>query len=97
MTVAPCARGFRPNDPTAGDRATTERARISFTLKEGGDKGRPLWVRIEEVPPGPPVLTAGDAFLGLVFREDVPFEEAQDMVGRMNRMLSNLSYTKFIT
>lgn len=89
--------GFRPNDPTASDRATTDRTPVTFTLKEDGNKGRPLWIMIEQDSPGLPVLTAGDAFLGLVFREGVTFEEAKGMAAQMRRMLACLTYTKSIT
>jgi hypothetical protein len=56
-----------------------------------------LWIWIEEGCPGLPVLVAGDAYLGLVFREGVTFEEAKDLTGRRHRMLAVLTYTKFIT
>ena len=88
---------FRPNDPTASDRATTDRTNVTFTLKEGGDKGLPLWITIEEYAPGLPVLTAGNGHLGLVFREGVTFEEAKGMAAQMRRMLACLTYTKLIT
>ena len=89
--------GFGPTDPTAGDRAYTDEAACSFTFKEGPDEGRPLWVMIEQAPPGLPVLQAGDAFLGLTFKESVSFDEARRLAREMDRMLCGISYTKFIT
>ena len=87
--------GLGPDDPTAGDRADTHHATVSFALKEG-PRGEP-WIMIEEDQPGLPVLKHGDVFLGLEFREGVSFEEAQRFTAEMRRMLGVLSYTKFDT
>lgn len=87
--------GFGPDDRTAGDRATTDGTRVTFTLKEG-PRGEPK-VMIEEDEPGLPVLRAGNAFLMIHFREGVAFKEEQDFVEQMRRMFDELTYTKFIT
>jgi hypothetical protein len=87
--------GLGPNDPTAGDRAHTDHTPIRFTLKEHGD-GEP-WVMLEEEEPGLPVLKFGDAFLGLSFRPEIPFAEAEKFAHEMERMFDTLSYTKFDT
>jgi len=87
--------GLGPNDPTAGDRAHTDHTGVRFTLKEGG--GGESWVMLEEDPPGLPVLRFGDAFLGLHFRSDVSFADAQRFAHEMERMFDTLAYTKFDT
>ena len=51
----------------------------------------------EEGQPGLPVLRFGDAFLGLRFRDDVSFADAQRFTAEMRRMFDTLSYTKFVT
>jgi hypothetical protein len=87
--------GLRPDDPTAGDRATTDYTRATFTIKEG--PGGEPWIMIEPYEPGLPVLKFGDAFLGLVPRETASFEEMRDLAHRMHTLLDGVSYTKFIT
>lgn len=87
--------GLGPNDPTAGDRAYTDHTDVSFTLKEGS-QGQP-WIMIEEELPGLPILKPGDAFLGLRFRDEVSFTDAQRFTSELRRMIDSISYTKFIT
>lgn len=88
--------GFRRGDPTAGDKAHTDRTPVTFKFIEGRDGG-PAWVLIEEDDPGLPVLRAGNASLGLVFREGVSFEQARDFAKQMQQMLVRITYTKLIT
>ncbi|MGH7510062.1 MAG: hypothetical protein ACREMZ_11400 [Gemmatimonadales bacterium] len=73
--------------------ATTEATPVTFTLKEG-PRGEPK-VMIEENEPGLPVLRDGDAFLMIHFRKGVTFNQAEDFVRQMRRMLDVLTYTKF--
>ena len=87
--------GLGPNDPTAGDRAHTDHTGVSFKLCEHGH-GEP-WVMFEQDAPGLPVLKWGDAFLGLQFRPEIPFEKAQEFTKEMRRMFDTLSCTKFDT
>ncbi len=89
--------GFGPDDPTAGDRAETEHARVGFTFKEHPPRGETFWVSVEPDVPGLSVLKRGDAFLGLEFREGISFEQARAFAHEMERMFSHISYTKFIT
>jgi hypothetical protein len=86
--------GFRDGDQLSGDKAYTDQARVSFTIKEG-PRGEPKIML--EMGEGLPVLTYGDAFLMLHFRPGVTLEEAMDVVETMNRTLSDITYTKFIT
>lgn len=87
--------GLGPHDPTASDRAHTDHAHVSFTIKESG-RGEP-WVAFEIDQPGLPVLKFGDAFLGLQFRSSIPFAEAQAFTAEMRRMFDVISYTRFDT
>lgn len=87
--------GLGPNDPVAPDRAHTDHSRVSFTIKEYSH-GEP-WVIFEDTEPGLPVLKAGNAFLGLDFRPEIPFQEAEQFVREMRRMFDTISYTKFDT
>jgi hypothetical protein len=95
LSMSDYPKGLGPDDPTAGDHAYTDHIPVSFALKEG-PRGEP-WVMIEEDPAGLPVLKFGDAFLGLQFRSDVPFAEAQRFTAEMRRMFDTLTYTKFTT
>jgi len=95
MDKSELPEGFRPGDPTAGDKAHTDHADVAFVLKEHGD-GTP-WVLVEPRGPTLPVLERGDGFLGLTFRDDVSFEEAQRFVQEMRKKLRGVSYTKFTT
>lgn len=87
--------GFRPDDPTAHDKAHTDHADVVFALKESAD-GTP-WIMLEPRGPGLPVLKAGDAHLGLTFREGVSFKEAESLTAEMQSRLQGVSYMKFIT
>lgn len=87
--------GFRPNDPTARDRAETHRARVVFTIAEYGD-GTP-WIMLKPREQTLPVLQRGDGFLGLEFRNGVTMEEAQRFVEEMRRMLTAVTHTHFLT
>ena len=87
--------GLGPDDPTAGDRAHTDHADVSFTIKEAS-RGEP-WVMFELEAPGLPVLKYGDAFLGLQFRDGIRFEDAKTFVREMNRMFDVIAYTRFDT
>jgi hypothetical protein len=87
--------GFRPDDATAPDRASTDHTDATFTLKEHGD-GTP-WVMIEPYQPGLSVLSRSDSFLGLEFRDGVTFAEAQALAGEIRRMLRGISHTRFLT
>jgi len=72
--------GFGPRDRTPPDRAHTDHTRTTSTLKEFGH-GEP-WVMIEEDKPGLPVLKAGDAFLGIQFRSEIPLLKQSDSFTR---------------
>ena len=89
--------GFGPDDPTAHDRARTERAPVAFSFKEHPPSGETFWVVIEPGKPGLGVLKAGDAFLGFEYRDGVTFEEARAFAQEMTSMFSHITCTKFIT
>lgn len=87
--------GFRPGDPTARTRAHTDGTGVSFSVKEGG-RGEPR-IMIEEDAPGLPVLKFGDAFLMFHAREGVTLEQIEHLAAEMNRLISTMTFTKFLT
>lgn len=87
--------GFRPDDPTAYDRARTDYTEITFTLKEGPN-GEP-WYMVEEDEPGLPILRRGDSFLGLRLRDGVTYNEAQAFLSELRQMVKGIAHTVFIT
>jgi hypothetical protein len=100
MTTDGLPPGFGPNDPTASDRSESEYAACDFKITEHSPTpdGTALpWILIQVDAPGLKVLRAGDAFLGLEFREGVTFEDAKRLAHEMDRLISGISCTKFVT
>jgi hypothetical protein len=101
MSDSDLPEGFRREDPTAHDQATTDACGVSFSVKESApignaDYAQP-WLMIELDGSGLPVLKAGDSFLGLSCRYGTTIQEAEQLARDMNRLLSDISHTKFIT
>lgn len=87
--------GFRPDDSTAPDRATTEQTTVRFTVKESR-RGDP-WVMIEQGAPGLTVLRPGDSFLGIKFARDVEIQEVEALARQLNKLRPIMAHTRFIT
>ena len=88
--------GFRPRDPTAGDRAISDQTDVSFTVKEG-PRGEPKIMIKECKEPGLGILRPGDSFLMLHCRAGIELGEAKKLAADMRRIIDVLTHTKFIT
>ena len=92
--------GFRPDDPTAPDRAETYYVKAGFKLTEHNPTHPPTaepWIMVEMDSPGMVALTLPDGFLGLECRPGVTMEQASKLRQDLDRLVEGVLFTKWLT
>lgn len=93
--------GFGPDDPPAPDQAeTTKMVKVGFKLTENAPSNPPTpepWIMIELAEPGTVALGLPDGMLGLQFDPKASMEEASRLRQDLDRLVSHISFTPWLT